>query len=205
MQLRGLPTVERVVGGADLPAIAAALDLRAERFDAADATSDGHARAAPRPGRLRRALHVLRDDDGARRESQPVDRRARSRGVGSRRAACRNRDHRNSHRHVRRGHRVVAGRARCSGSLSRVPDVRFRLSSIEATEIDDALAELLVGRRRDASRRTCTRRCSPGRIGCCDGWVGIGIRALLTRTASSDSRRDERSRTWRRRHRRLSR
>ena len=58
-----LPTVG-VIGGADLMAIASALDLPLT-FDAADATPDGHARATSHPGRLRRALHVC-----ARRRSR---------------------------------------------------------------------------------------------------------------------------------------
>ena len=51
-----------------------------------------------------------------------------------------------SHRIVRQRMRLVA-RARCSSALVRdVPRVRFRLSSVEATEVDDRLGELLTAR-----------------------------------------------------------
>ena len=55
-----------------------------------------------------------------------------------------------------------AGRA--AGRAS-VPRVRFRLTSVEATEVDDGSRELLSANRR-VLRRICTRRCSRARTAC---------------------------------------
>ena len=72
------------------------------------------------------------------------------------------------------------GSRRWARSMTRLvgalPATRFRLSSIEATEVDDALARPARSTRRGSSRRTSTRRCSPGRIACSRGWAGIGTR-----------------------------
>ena len=91
-----------VIGGADLAGDRRGARISRCRRAAFTRCADGDARAAAHSGRLRRALHLLRDDDGARREPQPADRRARARGDGAGGASCGNRDHRNSHRHVRR-------------------------------------------------------------------------------------------------------
>ena len=144
--IRALPTVEHVVGGADLPqSPTRSASSAPDGATCSTRCADGDARAAARPGRLRRALHLLRDDHGPRRESQPRDRRTRSRSGRARRAAFGNCHHRHSHRHLRRRHRHLARRADEATRRARCRTVRFRLSSIEATEIDDALVELLVG------------------------------------------------------------
>ena len=110
IQLRGLPTVERVVGGADLMAVAAALDLP---------LSDSTLLTRHQTGT--RALLRIQDgcDEhctfcattmarGANRSRSVEDARRVKRRVLAR-ASCRDRDHRNSHRHVRRGHRTSLG------------------------------------------------------------------------------------------------
>ena len=107
LQLRGAADASSAWSAAPiLPAIADALGPRASRLGAADAAQTGT-----------RALLRIQDgcDEhctfcattmarGANRSR--LDRRARARGDDARRAACRDRDHRNSHRHVRRGHRL---------------------------------------------------------------------------------------------------
>jgi hypothetical protein len=68
--------------------------------------------AAAHPGRLRRALHLLRDDAGARRAPQPRRRRARRRGTAPGRTPWRDRAHRRAHRQLGQGAWQLARRAR---------------------------------------------------------------------------------------------
>ena len=72
LQIARLPSVEHVVARRRPAGGRRALDLDAD-VAAASRTraSVGHPRVVAHSGRLRRALHILRDDDGARRESQP--------------------------------------------------------------------------------------------------------------------------------------
>jgi threonylcarbamoyladenosine tRNA methylthiotransferase MtaB len=144
LQLRALPTVERVIGGADLAAIAAALDL---------APSDSAMLTRYQSGT--RALLRIQDgcDEhctfcattmarGANR-SRSVDDIVREATVLAERHA----------EIVITGIHIGTYGADTGSSLgalmqrlvSEVTSTRFRLSSIEATEIDDALIELLSG------------------------------------------------------------
>lgn len=148
LQLRSLPTVERVIGGADLPAIASALDL---------APSDSTVSTRYQSGT--RALLRIQDgcDEhctfcattmarGANR-SRSADDIAREATVLAERHA----------EIVITGIHIGTYGADIETSLGalmqclvrEVPHARFRLSSIEATEIDDRLVELLS----DAPRR----------------------------------------------------
>jgi len=147
LQLRALPTVERVIGGADLAAIASALDL---------APSDSAVLTRYQSGT--RALLRIQDgcDEhctfcattmarGANR-SRSVDDIVREATVLAERHA----------EIVITGIHIGTYGADTGSSLgalmqrlvSEVTSTRFRLSSIEATEIDDALIELLAGRPR---------------------------------------------------------
>ncbi|MEP6493082.1 MAG: MiaB/RimO family radical SAM methylthiotransferase [bacterium] len=143
LQMRSLPSVDHVLGGADLPAIAAALDL----------TPAGALRT--RVQTSTRALLRIQDgcDEhctfcattmarGANR-SRSVDELAREAIVLA-------------ERHpeiVITGIHIGTYGADIGSSLGAlmtrlvrdVPSARFRLSSIEATELDDPLVELLVG------------------------------------------------------------
>jgi threonylcarbamoyladenosine tRNA methylthiotransferase MtaB len=143
MQLRALPTVDRVIGGADLPLIAAALDL-----ELSDST------ILTRHQTSTRALLRVQDgcDEhctfcattmarGANR-SRSVDDVVREASILAERHA----------EIVITGIHIGTYGTDIGSSLGTlmarlvvaVPSVRFRLSSIEATEIDDALAELLA-------------------------------------------------------------
>jgi len=143
MQLRALPTVDHVIGGADLPLIAAALDLE---------LSDSTILTRHQTGT--RAL--LRVQDGCDEHctfcATTVARGAnRSRSVDDivREASILAERHAEI---VITGIHIGTYGTDIGSSLGvlmarlvfAVPSVRFRLSSIEATEIDDPLAELLA-------------------------------------------------------------
>ena len=86
-----------------------------------------------------------------------------------------------------------------------VPSVRFRLSSIEATEIDDALFELFVERAASISCRTSMRRCSPAPTAFSAGWAATGIRrATYARAIERLAIAHAGARTWRGCDRRIS-
>lgn len=143
LRARSLPTVEHVVGGADLPRIAAALELRAP------ATTLTRRQAGTRA--------LLRVQDGCD-EHCTFCATTLARGANRSRAAD---------ELVREAlvlaewhseivitgiHIGTYGRdaGTSLGALMQrlvrdVPDVRFRLSSIEATELDAALVELMSG------------------------------------------------------------
>jgi threonylcarbamoyladenosine tRNA methylthiotransferase MtaB len=144
LRIRSLPTVQHVIAGADLPAIAGALDLAPVAMSVLTRAQSGS-----------RALLRIQDgcDEhctfcattlarGANR-SRPVDELVREATVLSERHA----------EIVITGIHIGTYGADIGSSLGAlmqrmvrdVPSVRFRLSSIEATEIDDALVELLVG------------------------------------------------------------
>ena len=106
----------------------------------------GTARAAAHPGRLRRALHLLRDDHRARRRIAvaPIARnRARSRSA--RRAASGNRHHRHSHRLVRCRHRLVARCTDRRGSCARCRTFASACRRSRRRRSMTACADLLVG------------------------------------------------------------
>jgi threonylcarbamoyladenosine tRNA methylthiotransferase MtaB len=144
VRLRSLPTVEHVIGGAELPAIAAALDVT---------LSDSSVLTRHQSGT--RAL--LRIQDGCDAHctfcATTMARGAnRSRAIAdiAREAAIL------AERHpeiVITGIHIGTYGADMRSSLGElvsrlvraVPDVRFRLSSIEATEIDESLSDLLAG------------------------------------------------------------
>lgn len=148
--LRALPTVEHVVGGADLPAVAEALGLGAAAADGPAAAQSG-------------ARGLLRVQDGCDEHC----------------TFCATTLARGAHR-SRTADELVAEAAALAESHAEivltgihvgswgkewglslgsllvrlvrdVPHVRFRLASVEATEVDDALAELL----RDGGDRVC--------------------------------------------------
>ncbi|HTE45950.1 MAG TPA: MiaB/RimO family radical SAM methylthiotransferase [Gemmatimonadaceae bacterium] len=143
LKMRSLPSVQHVIGGADLPAIAAALDL---------------APASPLRTHVQTSTRaLLRIQDGcdehctfcATTMARGAN-RSRSGDEIVREAAAL------SERHpeiVITGIHIGTYGADIESSLGAVmtrlvrelPSVRFRLSSIEATELDDALVELLVG------------------------------------------------------------
>lgn len=144
LQIRSLPSVERVVAGADIAALAAALDL-----------------APGAPGVLTRAQTgaraLLRIQDGCD-EHCTFCATTLARGVNrSRPVADLVREATAlAERHaeiVITGIHIGTYGADVGSSLGAlmrqlvrdVPSVRFRLSSIEATEIDDALVDLLLG------------------------------------------------------------
>jgi threonylcarbamoyladenosine tRNA methylthiotransferase MtaB len=144
LRIRSLPTVQHVIAGADLPAIADALDLAPAAMSVLTRAQSGS-----------RALLRIQDgcDEhctfcattlarGANR-SRPADDLAReATALGERHAEI-----------VITGIHIGTYGADIGSSLGAlmqrlvrdVPSVRFRLSSIEATELDDALTELLVG------------------------------------------------------------
>jgi threonylcarbamoyladenosine tRNA methylthiotransferase MtaB len=143
LQLRALPTVDGVIGGADLPAIAAALDLQ---------LSDSTILTRQQTGT--RALLRIQDgcDEHCTFCATTLARGAnRSRSVEDvvREAAMLAERHAEI---VITGIHIGTYGTDIGSSLSAlmarlvldVPAVRFRLSSIEATEIDDALAEILA-------------------------------------------------------------
>jgi threonylcarbamoyladenosine tRNA methylthiotransferase MtaB len=144
LRIRSLPTVQRVIGGADLPAIAEALDL-----------SPAATAVLTRAQTGARALLRIQDgcDEhctfcattlarGANRSRPAADLVREAVALGERHAEI-----------VITGIHIGTYGADIGSSLGElmqrlvrdVPSVRFRLSSIEATEIDDALVELLVG------------------------------------------------------------
>ena len=143
VQLAALPTVEQVLGGAEPDVIARALGV--------PVTDDA---MTARQESVRATLRVQDGCDehctfcattrarGANR-SRPADMLARE--------ALRLAEHHPEI--VITGTHIGAYGADCDSSLGEllerlvmdVPDVRFRLSSLEATEIDDRLFELLVG------------------------------------------------------------
>jgi len=141
IQLRGLPSVERVVGGADLMAVASALDLP---------LSDSSLLTRHQTGT--RAL--LRVQDGCD-EHCTFCATTLARGAARSRAADALVDEalHLADRHpeivltgIHIGHYGVDTGASLSALVEQlirdVPRVRFRLSSLEATEVDDRLAEL---------------------------------------------------------------
>jgi len=144
MRIRSLPSVEHVVGGADLPAIARALDLAPIAMTVLTRAQTGA-----------RALLRIQDgcDEhctfcattlarGANRSRSVNDLVREATALGDRHAEI-----------VITGIHIGTYGADIGTSLGAlmqrlvrdVPSVRFRLSSIEATEIDDALVELFVG------------------------------------------------------------
>jgi threonylcarbamoyladenosine tRNA methylthiotransferase MtaB len=144
LRIRSLPTVQRVIAGADLPAIADALGLAPVAMTVLTRAQSGS-----------RALLRIQDgcDEhctfcattlarGANR-SRPTDDLVREATVLSERHA----------EIVITGIHIGTYGADIGSSLGAlmqrlvrdVPSVRFRLSSIEATEVDDALIELFVG------------------------------------------------------------
>jgi threonylcarbamoyladenosine tRNA methylthiotransferase MtaB len=144
LRVRSLPTVQRVVAGADLTAIADALDLAPVAMTVLTRAQSGS-----------RALLRIQDgcDEhctfcattlarGANR-SRPADDLVREATALSERHA----------EIVITGIHIGTYGADIGSSLGAlmqrlvrdVPSVRFRLSSIEATELDDALIELLIG------------------------------------------------------------
>ena len=121
------------------------LDLASRRDVRLTRAQTRRARLAAHSGRLRRALHVLRDDARARRESQSSGQRARrakrARSPNAMLRSCITGIHIGTY-----GADIGSSLGALIERLVRdVPSVRFRLSSIEATEIDDALLELFVG------------------------------------------------------------
>ena len=144
LQSRSLPSVEHVIAGADLMAVASALDL------------------APMPGAmLTRAQSgtraLLRIQDGCDEHctfcATTMARGAnRSRPIGALVEEARELADRHAEIVLTGIHIGTYGQD-CGTSLaalverlvSDVPGVRFRLSSIEATELDDRLTDLLVG------------------------------------------------------------
>ena len=143
VRIRNLPTVERVIGGADLPAMAEALnlDLRAGGFAALSQAST-------------RAL--LRVQDGCDEHctfcATTMARGAnRSRSIDELLREAATLAERHSEIVITGIHIGTYGRdigsslgALMTRLVAAQPATRFRLSSIEATEIDDELAELLV-------------------------------------------------------------
>lgn len=144
LQARSLPTVERVVGGADLSAIATALNI-----------------AAPAGGMLTRTQTgtraLLRVQDGCD-EHCTFCATTLARGANRSRSMDTLVDEARvlAERHaeiVITGIHIGSYGLDVDSSLGAlmhrlvrdVPAVRFRLSSIEATEVDDALLELLAG------------------------------------------------------------
>jgi len=144
LKARSLPTVQHVIAGADLPAIAAALDL-----------SPVAASVLTRAQAGTRALLRIQDgcDEhctfcattlarGANRSRAADDLVREATSLGERHAEI-----------VITGIHIGTYGADIGSSLGAlmqrlvrdVPRVRFRLSSIEATEIDEALRELLTG------------------------------------------------------------
>jgi threonylcarbamoyladenosine tRNA methylthiotransferase MtaB len=144
VRIASLPSVEHVVGGADLPAIARALDLVPAAMTVLTRAQTGA-----------RALLRIQDgcDEhctfcattlarGANRSRSPDDLVREATALGERHAEI-----------VITGIHIGTYGADLGTSLGAlmqrlvrdVPSVRFRLSSIEATEIDEALVELLVG------------------------------------------------------------
>ncbi len=144
LRARSLPTVEHVVAGADLTAIADALSLRELPADILTSSQDGT-----------RAL--LRVQDGCDEHctfcATTLARGAnRSRTIDALVAEATRLAERHSEIVITGIHIGTYGRdvGTSLGALMQrlvrdVPAVRFRLSSIEATELDDALVELLVG------------------------------------------------------------
>jgi threonylcarbamoyladenosine tRNA methylthiotransferase MtaB len=148
--LRTLPTVTSAITGADLPALAATLELPAVRFDSPGAAQSG-------------ARALLRIQDGCD-EHCTFCVTTLSRGANRSRSA---QDlvteattlAESHHEIVLTGIHIGSYGADIGSSLSllvemlitRVPNVRFRLSSLEATEVDDRLRELYSERRRLAS------------------------------------------------------
>jgi threonylcarbamoyladenosine tRNA methylthiotransferase MtaB len=150
LQSRSLPSVSHVIGGADLPAIAAALDLPVIPQS-----------VLTRQQTSTRAL--LRVQDGCD-EHCTFCATTMARGV-NRSRTLEDLVHEAQALAERHAEIVITGIHIGSygidlgitlGALMQrlvrdVPAARFRLSSIEATEIDDALFELLVGRSRNVA------------------------------------------------------
>lgn len=152
LSIRALPTVEQLVAGADLPAIAAALELE---YDIKPLPNGDAPMLRTRVQTGARAL--LRVQDGCDEHctfcATTIARgpnRSRSETELVREAAALAKRHAEI---VITGIHIGTYGADIGSSLGvlmerlvrEVPDVRFRLSSIEATEIDDRLVELLVG------------------------------------------------------------
>lgn len=143
LKIRALPTVEHVVAGADLTSIADALDLRR-----ADSTILTRSQAGARA--------LLRIQDGCD-EHCTFCATTRARGANRSRAMDELVTEATAlaHRHreiVLTGIHIGTYGTDIGSSLGElvtrlltdVPGVRFRLSSIEATEIDETLAALLI-------------------------------------------------------------
>ena len=150
--IRSLPTVSQTIGGANLPAIAAALDLPPSAAVAIATRAQGAARA------------VLRIQDGCDEHctfcaTTLARGPARSRPIETLVAEA----HALAEHHpeiVLTGIHIGSWGTDLGQTLStlvialvrQVPDVRFRLSSLEATEVDAPLRELL---------RSCSERIAP--------------------------------------------
>ncbi|HMA23606.1 MAG: MiaB/RimO family radical SAM methylthiotransferase [Gemmatimonas sp.] len=144
LRIRSLPTVQRVIAGADLPAIAEALDLAPVAMSVLTRAQTG-------------ARALLRIQDGCD-EHCTFCATTLARGANRSRPAddLVNEAIALAERHaeiVITGIHIGTYGADIGSSLGalmlrlvrEVSSVRFRLSSIEATELDDALVELLVG------------------------------------------------------------
>lgn len=144
LRIRSLPTVQHVIGGADLPALAQALELSPVAEAVLTRAQTG----------VRALLRIQDGCDehctfcattiarGANRSRSTDDLLREALALSERHAEI-----------VITGIHIGTYGADIGSSLGalmmrlvrEVPSVRFRLSSIEATEIDDALAELLAG------------------------------------------------------------
>ena len=144
LRILSLPTVERVIAGADMPAIAEALDLVPPATPVATRAQSG----------VRALLRIQDGCDehctfcattlarGANRSRPGADLVREAAVLGQRHPEI-----------VITGIHIGTYGADIGSSLGAlmqrlvrdVPSVRFRLSSIEATELDDALVELLAG------------------------------------------------------------
>ena len=144
VQIRGLPSVTHVIAGADLAAISAALGV----------AGDG---SAPRTSAQAGTRALLRIQDGCDQHctfcattmarganrSRPMDELIREATV----LADRHAEIVITGIHIGTYGQDTGSSlgALMTALVQRVPGVRFRLSSIEATEVDDALVDLLAG------------------------------------------------------------
>lgn len=144
LRIRSLPTVQRVIAGADLPAIAEALELAPPVMSVLTRAQTG-ARALLRiqdgcdehctfcATTLARGANRSRPADDLVREATALSERHREIVITGIHIGTYGAD---------MGSSLGALMARL---VRDVPAVRFRLSSIEATEIDERLVELFVG------------------------------------------------------------
>lgn len=139
--LRALPTVQDVVGGADLPAIAAALELPPEAMGIAVAQQGTRALLRIQDGCDEHCTFCATTLARGANRSRPADDLVREAAQLA-------------ERHpeiVLTGIHIGTYGADCGTTLGalverlvrEVPSARFRLSSVEATEVDDRLFDLL--------------------------------------------------------------